>query len=148
MHLIFHRPVENTIGVTPGAQLWRRYSEFELLRNYLMAMYPYVCSLYFILVVLVLFSNTFYLLISVTLMYFFVFKISLEAGIFAITCYFVLFRWLCPLYQRKGSVYIFWFTAHGIQNLYVNCFLLDNDFAELIVINRQNVRDSKSLFKS
>ena len=42
------RPVENTIGVEPGCALWRRYSEFELLRNYLMALYPYVSNAYII----------------------------------------------------------------------------------------------------
>jgi len=42
VYLVESRPVENTIGIEPGGALWRRYSEFELLRNYLMAIYPYI----------------------------------------------------------------------------------------------------------
>lgn len=41
------RPVENAIGFDPGCTLWRRYSEFEILRNYLMAIYPYVSIIVF-----------------------------------------------------------------------------------------------------
>lgn len=50
--LLFCRPVENTIGVEPGCGLWRRYSEFELLRNYLMALYPYVSETNFYVILL------------------------------------------------------------------------------------------------
>lgn len=42
VYLVESRPVENTIGYEPGCALWRRYSEFELLRNYLMAFYPHM----------------------------------------------------------------------------------------------------------
>jgi len=42
VYLVETRPVENAIGFDPGCALWRRYSEFELLHNYLVAMYPYV----------------------------------------------------------------------------------------------------------
>ena len=37
--IFFFRAVD---GVEPGCTLWRRYSEFEILRNYLMAIYSYV----------------------------------------------------------------------------------------------------------
>lgn len=39
------RPAESVLeGATPAAPdtLWRRYSEFELLRTYLLVTYPYV----------------------------------------------------------------------------------------------------------
>jgi len=42
VYLVETRPVENAIGFDPGCTLWRRYSEFEILRNYLMAIYPYI----------------------------------------------------------------------------------------------------------
>lgn len=41
----FCRPAESVLeGATPAAPdtLWRRYSEFELLRTYLLVTYPYV----------------------------------------------------------------------------------------------------------
>uniref|UniRef100_A0A6Q2WXQ5 PX domain-containing protein n=1 Tax=Esox lucius TaxID=8010 RepID=A0A6Q2WXQ5_ESOLU len=44
VYLIETRPVDTiTEGVTPAPDsLWRRYSEFELLRNYLLVTYPFV----------------------------------------------------------------------------------------------------------
>ncbi|KAL0963724.1 hypothetical protein UPYG_G00310030 [Umbra pygmaea] len=45
VYLIETRPVDAvTEGITPAAPdtLWRRYSEFELLRNYLLVTYPFV----------------------------------------------------------------------------------------------------------
>ncbi|XP_057294268.1 sorting nexin-4-like isoform X2 [Hydractinia symbiolongicarpus] len=42
VYLVESRPLENTIGIEQGCALWRRYSEFELLRNYLMAIYPFI----------------------------------------------------------------------------------------------------------
>lgn len=42
VYLVESRPVENATSFHPGSALWRRYSEFDLLRNYLMATYPYI----------------------------------------------------------------------------------------------------------
>lgn len=42
VYLVESRPVENHLGSEPGCALWRRYSEFELLRNFLLANYPYI----------------------------------------------------------------------------------------------------------
>ena len=42
VYLVESRPVENAPSFHPGSALWRRYSEFDLLRNYLMAVYPYI----------------------------------------------------------------------------------------------------------
>lgn len=42
VYLVESRPLENHLGSEPGCALWRRYSEFELLRNFLLANYPYI----------------------------------------------------------------------------------------------------------
>ncbi|XP_047136152.1 sorting nexin-4 isoform X2 [Hydra vulgaris] len=39
VYLVESRAVD---GLEPGCTLWRRYSEFETLRNYLMAIYPFI----------------------------------------------------------------------------------------------------------
>lgn len=42
VYLVESRPIENVVGFDPGCALWRRYSEFELLHEYLKISYPYV----------------------------------------------------------------------------------------------------------
>ncbi|XP_065052767.1 sorting nexin-4-like isoform X2 [Rhopilema esculentum] len=42
VYLVETRPIDSSFSGETGSALWRRYSEFELLRNYLMTVYPFI----------------------------------------------------------------------------------------------------------